>query len=93
MSETFTAVVQALNDNPDLRTQVMSATSAADRAAILQAAGVPLPTHADVNAAHAAQFGVSMDDVAGGAGANGGGIAPTSMCVAAQTAATAASTG
>jgi putative heme iron utilization protein len=59
MNTTFAAAAKALADNPDLRTQVMSVNSAAERADILRANGVPVPTHADVNDAHSVLAGVS----------------------------------
>ena len=59
MSDTFSATAQALNDNPELRNKVMSAGSAEERASILRDAGVPVPTHADVNAAHANMAGIA----------------------------------
>jgi hypothetical protein len=60
MSATFTAAAKALNDNPALASQVMQAATPAERAEILKAAGVALPTHADVNSYHA-----SLSDVSG----------------------------
>lgn len=62
MSATFTAAAKAMTDNEELRNQVLAAGSAEERAAILREAGVEVPTHADVNAAHA-----DMAGVAGGA--------------------------
>lgn len=59
MSATFNAAAQALADNPELRNKVMSAGSAEERAAILRDAGVEVPTHADVNAAHAEMAGIA----------------------------------
>ncbi len=49
MSTAFMATVQALGNDPELRTRVMSATSAEERAEILRAAGVPVPNHAEVS--------------------------------------------
>jgi len=63
MSATFNEAVSVLSTNEELRNQVMSAGSAEERAAILREAGVAVPTHADVNAAHA-----DMAGVAGGQG-------------------------
>ena len=60
MSVTFNETAKALAENADLRNAVMSVESAEERAAILREAGVPVPTHADINAAHA--------DMAGGDG-------------------------
>ena len=60
MSATFTAAAKALNDNPALATKVMSAGTPAERAEILKAAGVAVPSHADVNSYHA-----SLSDVSG----------------------------
>ena len=61
MSTAFANTVKALNDNPELANKVMAAGTPAERAEILKAAGVAVPTQADVSAAHAA----SLDDVAG----------------------------
>ena len=61
MSATFDETVRALSENADLRSAVMSAGSAEERSAILRGAGVPVPSHADLNAAHA-----QMVDVDGG---------------------------
>jgi len=60
MSATYTAAAKALNDNPALATKVMAAGTPAERAEILKAAGVAVPTHADVNSYHA-----SLSDVSG----------------------------
>ena len=60
MSAIFNAAAKALNDNPALATKVMSAGTPAERAEILIAAGVTVPTHADVNSYHA-----SLSDVSG----------------------------
>lgn len=70
MSATFNAAAQALSEDPALRNKVMSAGTAEERAAILREAGVAVPTHADVNAAHA-----DMAGVAGGGGYKTGTIA------------------
>ena len=61
MSSSFTELAQALDANPELRQQVMSAGSAAERSEILRSAGLPVPSHEDVNAAHA-----KMMEVVGG---------------------------
>lgn len=61
MSATFAAATKALSDNPELLDKVSKAGSAEERAALLTAAGVEVPTHADVNS-HVA----NMADVAGG---------------------------
>jgi len=61
MSTTFQAATKALLDNPDLLARVTAAGSAEDRQAILRAAGVAVPTHAEVNSRL-----VKMADVAGG---------------------------
>ena len=60
MSATFTAAAKALNDNPELAAKVMSVGTPAERAEILKAAGVAVPTHEDVNSHHA-----SLSDVSG----------------------------
>ena len=60
MSATFTAAAKALNDNPALANKVMAAATPAERAEILKAAGVAVPSHADVNSFHA-----SLSDVSG----------------------------
>ena len=80
MSATFTAVAKALNDNPELATKVMSAATPAERAEILKAAGVTVPTHADVNSHHA-----SLSDVSGA----GQSASPSQIPSAASTAAAA----
>lgn len=59
MSETFKSAAAALSADPELRAQVMSAGSTEERAAILEGAGIAVPTHADVNSGHAALEGVS----------------------------------
>ena len=61
MSISFDEAVKALEDNPELAKQVMAAGSPAERAEILKAAGVAVPTQADVSAAYA-----SLSDVSGG---------------------------
>jgi len=60
MSATFRAAAKALSDNPDLLAKVTSAGSAEERQAHLKAAGVSVPTHAEVNS--------HMADVAGAGG-------------------------
>ena len=62
MSATFAAAAQALNNDPDLMGKITSAGSAEERAAHFRAAGVEVPSHADVNS-HMA----NMSGVAGGA--------------------------
>ena len=52
MSTAFTEAAKALKDNPELSNRVMAATTPAERAEILKAAGVTPPTHADISAAH-----------------------------------------
>lgn len=49
MSATFQETANALANDPDLRAKVLAATTAEDRATILRDAGVPVPTHDDVN--------------------------------------------
>ena len=49
MSATFQAAAKALLENPDLLANVMAAGSAEERQAHLRAAGVTVPTHADLN--------------------------------------------
>ena len=89
MNTTFAAAAKALADNPELRSQVMSVNSAAERADILRANGVPVPTHADVNDAHDALAGVSGAGTATTAaeGAEVAVDAVTSTCAAAGAAA------
>ncbi|CAB5040426.1 MAG: hypothetical protein F2923_05840 [Actinobacteria bacterium] len=65
MSATFSEASKALHDNAELSAKVMSAGSPAERAEILKAAGIPVPTHADVNAYHA-----SLSDVSGAGNTN-----------------------
>jgi len=62
MSATFAAATQALANDPELFAKVTTAGSPEERAAHLRAAGVAVPTHADVNS-HLA----NMAGVAGGA--------------------------
>ncbi len=66
---TFDETVKALQDDAELRARVMSATSAADRNAILTAAGLPVPAQEDLNAKHAALADVTG---AGSSGSSGG---------------------
>ncbi len=63
MSATFVAATKALASDPDLFAKVSAAGSPEERAALLTAAGVEVPTHADVNA-HVA----NMAGAAGGTG-------------------------
>ena len=70
MSATFTSAAKALNDNPALAAKVMSVDTPAERAEILKAAGVAVPSHADVNSHYA-----SLSDVSG-AGTSGGSLEP-----------------
>ena len=60
MSTTFAEAAKAMSDNPELASQVMAAGTPAERAEILKAAGVSVPTHAEVSAAHS-----SLSDVSG----------------------------
>ena len=60
MSNAFAETTKAMNENPDLATKVMAAGTPAERAEILKAAGVAVPTHADISAAHS-----SLSDVSG----------------------------
>ena len=85
MSATFTAAAKALNDNPELAAKVMSVGTPAERAEILKAAGVAVPTHEDVNSHHA-----SLSDVSG-AGNTMTGLAAGAAAAPAAAAAIAAS--
>ncbi len=58
MSATFNETARALAASPELKAKVLSVNSADERRAILVEAGVPVPTHDDVNA-HAALAGVA----------------------------------
>ena len=58
-ASTFHEAAKALAANDDLRNKVMTAGSAEERANVLREAGVAVPSHADVNAAHAEMAGVS----------------------------------
>lgn len=50
MSATFQETANALANDPELRAKVLAVSSADERAAILRDAGVPVPSHADINA-------------------------------------------
>ena len=86
MSATFTAAAIALNDNPALATKVMAAGTPAERAEILKAAGVAVPSHADVNSYHA-----SLSDVSGAGNASSQAAMAAPAAVPAAAAALAAS--
>ena len=58
-ASTFHEAAKALAANDDLRNKVMTAGSAEERATVLREAGVAVPSHADVNAAHAEMAGVA----------------------------------
>lgn len=60
MSDRFTAVMTALTQDPELQAKVLAAETPEERAALLSAAGLDLPTPAEVEAAELA-------GVAGGA--------------------------
>ncbi len=60
MRTNFSEASKAMNENPELAKQVMAAGTPAERAEILKAAGVPVPSHADVSAFHS-----SLSDVSG----------------------------
>ena len=49
----YEAAMNALSNDPELQAKIMAANSAEERKAIFTAAGVALPTHAEVNAHHA----------------------------------------
>jgi hypothetical protein len=59
MSTTYAAAAKALANDPELLAKVTKAGSAEERAAHLSAAGVAVPTHADVNAHLANMAGVA----------------------------------
>ena len=59
MSTAFAATAKVLSENSELRAKVAAAGSAEERASILRAAGVPVPTHADVNVSFANMAGVA----------------------------------
>ena len=64
MSTTYVAAVKAISENPELLAKISKAGSQKERAEILSAAGVAVPTQADINA-HIA----NMVDVSGFAAA------------------------
>lgn len=51
MSNAFNGVAEALSNDPELRERVMAAASAEERAAILVAAGLELPTAEEIEQA------------------------------------------
>ncbi len=59
MSTTFAAATKALAADPELLAKVSKASSPEERAAHFRAAGVEVPTHADVNAHLANMAGVA----------------------------------
>jgi len=59
MSTTFAAATKALANDPELFTKVTTAGSPEERAAHFRAAGVEVPTHADVNSHLANMAGVA----------------------------------
>ena len=59
MSNNFDKTVQALKDDPELAKKVAAANSPKERAEILTAAGVPVPTLEEVNARQATLADVS----------------------------------
>ena len=59
MSNTFDKTVQALKDDPELAKKVKAANSPKERAEILTAAGVPVPTQEEINARQATLADVS----------------------------------
>ena len=72
MSSTVAAASKALANDPELFAKVTTAGSAEERAAHFRAAGVEVPTHADINA--------HLADMAGVAGGEEqAGDLPTSM--------------
>ena len=81
-ASTFHEAAKALAANDDLRNKVMTAGSAEERANVLREAGVAVPSHADVNAAHAEMAGVS-----------GGGSPTTTIIIAVAPAAAEAAAG
>ena len=81
-SSTFHETAKALAANDDLRNKVMTAGSAEERANVLREAGVAVPSHADINAAHAEMAGVS-----------GGGSPTTTIIIAVAPAAAEAAAG
>jgi hypothetical protein len=58
MSTTFNETARAIAADPELKAKVLAVNTAEERRDILVAAGVPVPTHDDVNA-HAALAGVA----------------------------------
>lgn len=60
MSSAYTNVVAALKADPELQEKVLAAATPEERAAILTAAGLELPTTEEIEAA-------KLTDVAGGA--------------------------
>ncbi len=60
MSTTFAETAKAISENPAVVAQLQTVTTPEARQEILKAAGIPIPTHADVNA-HMA----TLDDVSG----------------------------
>jgi hypothetical protein len=82
MSATFQAAAKALSENPDLLANVMAAGSAEERQAHLRAAGVTVPTHADLNS--------HMANVAGGWNSGYDPMIETGATIAAGAAAAAA---
>ena len=69
-ASTFHEAAKALAANDDLRNKVMTAGSAEERANVLREAGVAVPSHADVNAAHAEMAGVAGGNPATAAAVN-----------------------
>ena len=59
MSSTVTAASKALANDPELFAKVTTAASAEERAAHFRAAGVEVPTHADINAHLANMAGIA----------------------------------
>jgi len=59
MSATFAAATHALQNDPELFAKVTTAGTPEERAAHLRAAGVAVPTHADVNSHLANMAGVA----------------------------------
>lgn len=65
MSTTFAAATKALAADPELFAKVSTAGSPEERAAHFRAAGVEVPTHADVNSHIASMAGVAGGTSAG----------------------------
>jgi hypothetical protein len=84
MSTTFDETARAIAADPELRAKILAVNTAEERRDILVAAGVPVPTHDDVNA-HAALAGV-----AGGSSTNSGLIVGTTATPVAAAGAAAA---